>query len=445
MLRAITFLVVLGSLLFGLPQKSAAQDARLLVTVIADGVGPVPDARVRVYKPNERDFGETLVVNTRTTESGRVTIAVAPDKAYTIRVFHPAYGGPHEVDVHPPAGDIAVPVRLYGFGPALEPTSAEIAKDVRGVLRGQVLSSSGEPLSGILVRAKATGPNMADEYHAVTREDGSYRLAVRPGRYSVEAGASQFQSPAFKTAPIFINYERTQSEVVPVERGYATTVNLSLPPAFVMYNVTVSLVDASNQPVDNADLTAFGRRAARSGLPESSFMTVTQARDGKPAPIGPLIPGPVTIVGRSVGGLDLLAGVISIDVQEWPQDVTLRLLPAARITGRVEFAGRDAPLHGTSGLRLRFEPIGWPGPGNYSTQDPSIAPDGRFDLTGLAGEGCLRMRGLPPGWRVSAISHQNSDVTARPFALEPGDQVSDVVIHVERGIEPPGPVPECVP
>ena len=173
-------------------------------------------------------------------------------------------------------------------------------------------------------------------------------------------------------------------------------------------------------------------------------MTVTQARDGKPAPIGPLIPGPVTIIARSVGGLDRLAGVFSIDVQELPQEVTLRLLPAARITGRVEFAGRDAPLHGTSGLRLRFEPVGWPGPGHYSTEDPSIALDGRFDLTGLAGEGCLRMHGLPLGWRVSGVSHQGSDVPTSSFALEPGDYVSDVVIHVVRGTEPPGPAPECV-
>ena len=247
-LREITFLAVLASLLC--PYTAAAQNGRLLVTVIADGAGPVQDAQVRVYQYTGPGFKETLVARGKTTESGRVTITVPPGKAYKVRISHPAYGGPHEVDIHPPAGDIAVPVRLYGFGPALEPASAEIAKDVRGVLRGQVLSSSGEPLSGILVRAKATGPNTAAEYHAVTREDGSYRLAVRPGRYSVEAGASQFPSPPFKTAPIFITYERTQSEVVPVERGYATTVNLSLPPAFVMYNLTVSLIDGSNQPVD---------------------------------------------------------------------------------------------------------------------------------------------------------------------------------------------------
>jgi hypothetical protein len=415
----------------------------LLVTVIADGAGPVQDAQVRIYQHRGPGFKETLVARAKTNESGRVTITLAPGKAYKVRISHLAFGGPHEVDVHPPAGDIAVPVRLYGFGPALEPASAEIAKDVRGVLRGQVLSSSGEPLSGILVRAKATGPNMADEYHAVTREDGSYRLAVRPGRYSVEAGASQFPSPAVKTAPIVINYERTQSQVVPVQRGFATTVNLSLPPAFVMYNVTVSLIDASNQPVDNADLIVFGRREARSGLPQSSFMSVAHARDGKPAPIGPLLPGPVTIIARSIGGLDRLAGVLSINVEEWPQDVTLRLFPAARITGRVEFAGRDAPLHGTSGLRLRFEPVGWPGPGSYSTEDPSIAPDGTFDLTGLAGEGCLRMRGLPLGWRVSGVSHQGSDVPTSSFMLEPGDHVSDVVIRVARGSEP-RPAPECV-
>jgi hypothetical protein len=441
MLRAITYLVVLS---FLLPRLAAAQDARLLVTVIADGAGPVQDAQVRVYQHKGPGFDETLVARGKTTESGRVAITVAPGKAYKVRISHPAYGGPHEVDVHPPAGDIAVPVRLYGFGPALEPASAEIARDVRGVLRGQVLSSSGEPLSKLFIRAKAAGPSMADEYHTLTREDGSYRLAVRPGRYSVEAGGFQSPSHEFTTAPIFIDYERTQSQVVPVERGYATTVNLSLPPAFVRYNVTVSLIDASNQPVDNADLITFGRRAARSGLPQSSFMTMTHARDGKPAPIGPLIPGPVTIVARSVGGLDPLAGVFSLDVQEWPQEVTLRLFPAARITGRVEFAGRDTPLHGTSGLRLRFEPVGWPGPGYYSTEDPSIAPDGTFDLTGLAGEGCLRMRGLPLGWRVSGVSRQGSDVPTSSFALEPGDHVSDVVIHVERGTEPPGPSPECV-
>jgi hypothetical protein len=439
--RAITFLAVLASLVA--PQNASAQDARLFVTVVADGAGPVQDAQVRVYQHIVPGDSETLVVRTKTTESGRVTIAVAPDKPYTIRVFHPAYGGPHEVDVHPPAGNIAVPVRLYGFDPAPEPAFAEVGKELRGVLRGQVLSTSGEPLSKRPVRARAVSTSA--EYHTLTREDGSYRLPVWPGSYRVEAGGYEWPSHEYKTAPIFIDYARTESGSVPVERGYATTVNLTLAPALVMYNVTVTLVDASNQPVDDADLTAFGRRAARAGEPRSSFITITHARDSKPAPIGPLVPGPVTIVGRSVGGLDLLAGVISFEVQAWPQEVTLRLLPAARITGRVEFAGRNTPLHGTSGLRLRFEPVGWPGPGNYSTADPSVAPDGTFELTGLAGEGCLRMTGLPSGWHVRAISSQGSDVTTRPLALAPGDQVSDVVILVARSDETPGPAPECLP
>jgi hypothetical protein len=439
--RAITFLVICCALTSLVATEAQTQDARLLVSVIAEGFGPLREAQVRIYTPNQRDLGETLIFRTKTNASGRVTILVAPNRLYTIRVSHPAYGGPHEVVVHPPAGDIAVPVRLYGFDPAPEPDLQGTRDESRGALRGLVFGTSGEPLAKLAVRAKSSVGYA--EFTAFTREDGSYRIPLPPGRYRIEAGGYQWPSHEFKAAPIFINYARAQSGVVPVERGYATTINLTLVPALVMYNVTVSLIDRSNQPVDDADLTVFGRRAARGSEPMSSFIAITQARDGKPAAMGPLPPGPVTIVGRSVSGLDQLAGVISIDVQEWPQEVTLRLLPTAGIAGRVEFAGRDAPLHGTSGLRLRFELIGWPSPGHFSTGDRSIATDGTFELTGLTGDGCLRMYGLPPGWRVRAISHQERDLTNRPFALTPGDHLSDVMIHVERGNEPPGPTHEC--
>jgi hypothetical protein len=64
-------------------------------------------------------------------------------------------------------------------------------------------------------------------------------------------------------------------------------------------------------------------------------------------------------------------------------------------------------------------------------------------LNGLIGEGCLRVDGLPGGWRLQGISQNGDDLTNRLFTLDPGDVKSDIVVRVEVGEPPSRRIPPC--
>jgi hypothetical protein len=74
---------------------------------------------------------------------------------------------------------------------------------------------------------------------------------------------------------------------------------------------------------------------------------------------------------------------------------------------------------------------------------PIIEADSTFMLNGLIGEGCLRVDGLPGGWRLQGISQNGDDLTNRLFTLDPGDVKSDIVVRVEVGEPPSRRIPPC--
>ena len=72
-------------------------------------------------------------------------------------------------------------------------------------------------------------------------------------------------------------------------------------------------------------------------------------------------------------------------------------------------------------------------------------PTGKFSLDGLIGERCLRVDGIPPGWRLRDITHEGRDITNRILRFESGDAYTDVLIRIVPGDAPQGPPPDCKP
>ena len=60
-------------------------------------------------------------------------------------------------------------------------------------------------------------------------------------------------------------------------------------------------------------------------------------------------------------------------------------------------------------------------------------PDGDFTLTNVIGERCLRVDGLPVGWRLMDITYEGENYTHRLFSFEQGREVSGVLIRIEPG------------
>jgi hypothetical protein len=111
------------------------------------------------------------------------------------------------------------------------------------------------------------------------------------------------------------------------------------------------------------------------------------------------------------------------------------MLPTAHLSGRVEFVGRERPIHeATRSMRVLASPPGGV-IGGYAPSDPSgvVGPDGQFELSGLVGDRCVTLLNVPWGWRVARISYANQEFLEKPFTFEPGPEMSDVRISVESG------------
>lgn len=421
---------------------ASAQDARLVVSVVDYDNRALPGAHVIVYR-EELDEKLTLVANETTNEAGTIAIPVKPRQRYQLRASREGYEFPGEGNVHsaPPAGEVGITLRLR----RIEPIRAPIASGRRlryGVLTGQVLSARGEPLPNQSVIVTST-TRPGSTFGGSTSADGTFTFSVPPDRYTVRTGSAGTSAPlAFRSSPTYELFDPAVSPPVTVDSGATVPVNFWLQPAVLMFNLTVTVLDDSGQPARDAEVEAFGHRDPPTpNFVNADFLSMYQTH-GKPVEFGPTMPGPVTVIARSIDRATPLAGIATIDLQGTPHTVTVLMQPAARLSGRIEFEGRDVPLQGPDGIRMTFQMAGSLLNLN-SVASRLAAADGRFELTGLIGEGCLRVRGLPTGWRLNSITHDGADMTNRLIALEPGGIRSDVRVHIVPGEQPVGPPPDC--
>jgi hypothetical protein len=370
---------------------------------------------------------------------GVAVLSVTPFRPYIVTAAASGYESPSGTPINPPPGEVAVSLLLRREELLPEPEVPQVRRLPNGSIIGKVLTLDGEPAVDVPVKAKHQ--SSSNIYSGQTRADGSFALSVPPGSYDVESPGVSSASPWFRSTPSYVAYEpsETTTRVGVSSRGISASVDLRLK-AVRHFNVTVAVKDNAGARVPYADVTFSYRRDFR--IPHSTRGEFRTDASGI-VQLGPMPPGPVTIIARH-GERPDMAGIATIDVRDAPlDDVTVALTPAGRLVGRVEFLDRQVPLHGGEGIRVLQHPPDSPLPG-YAPDDAGLVNAiGEFTLTGLVGDVCLALTGLPSGWRLRDITHRGEDMTARPFTIESGDTVTDVLIRVEPGewvIKPP---PRC--
>jgi carboxypeptidase family protein len=410
---------------------------RLVVSVIDDDGRGLADTQVVVFRM-ESNGTLSHFASAQTNASGVVVIPIKPPQRYELRPSRPGYEG---TTAQPAQGEIGIVLRMR----RLEPLAGAITRDSGpryGTLTGRVLSAAGVPLPNQHIMAMSTS-NSGATFSGTTGADGTYVLSVPPDRYTVKAGSTSMSAPLqVRSSPTYDMPGLAVSPPVIVGSGTTVPVDFSLPTAGRLLNLTVTALDDAGRPAGHTEIEVFGHRDP----PTPNFATTdflgTYPTDGKPVEIGPIQPGPFTIIARSVDRRWPLAGMMSIDLQGAPRHVTVVMQSAARMSGRIEFGGRADPLDRRDRTRVVFQLSGSLLNLN-SVASRMAASDGTFELTGLIGEGCLRLYDLPAEWRLDRITHEGTDITNRLITLKPGERRSDVHVRLVRGNTEPGPPPVC--
>jgi hypothetical protein len=422
-------------LLLVVASESSAQ-TRLLVTARdLNERYPLPDVQIRVTR---MDNGQ-VVARATTDPRGGAVVRVPSSRAYRVEANREGYLSYPVGMIWASPGDVSVPMQFSSLVvPGVEVQQPQSVPEY-GVIGGVVSTVSGAPLADFPVRARSTG-GLSSEYGAVTRANGSYRISLPPGTYTISAGGPEILAPPkFRNARTYTTHMGTDSGPVFVTSHDRIRVDLQLPAGPQLFNVRAKVIDGNGRPLKRATVRVFGRREP--GNSSFSGAAITGAKGS--AMLGPLTPGPLLIVATAEGTPTDLAGTTSVEIANEPLDVTVVVSPGAAYSGRVEFINRATPLHGSGGLHLIFDPPGFRL--SWTSSDPGlIAPDGSFMVKGLLGERCLRISDIPEGWRLKDVVHQGQDLTNRLVRFEPNDVYSDVIIRIERG-RPPDTQPECQP
>ena len=422
MVRALLLLVLLG-----IPTRLFAQDSRLLISVVDYADAPIPNARITVVLNHPEPAKRAVVARGETDAVGTTAISVESRVPYVVLVSHDYYALPEprlEPHIVPAAGDVVLGFKLaliadlqrdraVGPGPPAEP---------RGLVAGQVVAPDGAPLANIKVTAYRNGSHWGETR---TRKDGSYRLSLLPGGYEVAAGGYDGVPVSVLPVPTYTSYERSKDVKAVVAAQGGTRVDFVLTP-LRLFSVTVRAIDDLGDVVPNAEVAVTSLR--------EDISLQAQHRTGADGTVtfGPTVPARVQIEIHGIKDDRHLAASRTIEVRDAPLEVTVQLAPAGSITGRVEFLDRLEPLHDGPGLRVLHTASGMR-PGMWSSGDPSgrVATSGEFVATGIVGERCLHLVGIPGGWRLLDITYNGEDYTYRPFSLASGENIVGVVIRVE--------------
>jgi protocatechuate 3,4-dioxygenase beta subunit len=441
-MHAVVFIALVGLLgLNALP--ASAQETRLVITVVDEFDQPFPDVRVdvRVEVPAPRGTEARAIVEpptrlfatTNTDALGTAVFRLQPFRSYRIRVVREGFRTSEITDRQiwaTPGEAVARPYKLISwFGMPVDSNSNASPPPPRGVLSGRVLSTTGDAVGDVVVEIKPDGSGLGAP-DARTAADGSYRVALAPGTYMVSMRANFVAPLALRSRPTVVVFDGASQPVHAVVSSRKETV---APDVVVrpiqLFNTRLNVLDDEGKPLPGARVRYSAVRKAQAFSLSGELSTSANGS----VMLGPLLPGDVHVFASGSRGTTHLAVSTTIEIVDRPQRLTLRLLPAASMTGRVEFIGRDAPLTGGG---LRIYDVGLDGiPGGHRQDDRTglVGPDGEFTLMDLAGERCLKIDSVPYGWRLVDITLNQEDYTSRPFRLDSGDEISGVLVRLEEG------------
>ena len=399
---------ILLLLLLATPSASYAQDPIFLIRVVNEESGrALRDVLVQV-----RDVDTDLVrAEARTNQSGQASIAVAPLQWYAVSAVAPGFTSRDEVLMAPARGTTSFPVPL-------EPIPPRLPQFKYGTVSGRVLGAAGVPLANIIVFADPAHPSGWGG-RTTTGEDGAFRIDVPVGTYRIRTERSSPYPPFIAVPPVFDVYGRAEAPRVVVAADRETPAVVISPPREQRFRARVTVLGESG-PVTEGRVEwrgAHGRGAAARIHPDGT------------ADLGPLEPGPFTLTAVAGRKPAQLAGTAAIEIVEGPlDDVVIAVIPAGRARGRI--VGPDGrpfrPRPGQS-VWVTPNPVG-----SLSTWFPErVEVDGYFFVPGLIGDVCLRASG--DDLHTASVTHDGTDYTGRALRFEPGQEISGIVIRLERG------------
>lgn len=417
------------ALLIALPGAVSAQ-ARLIAIVRGEFDEPLFNVHITV----QHEKGD-IAAECRTDLAGGCVLVVLPSRTYVVRATHANLLASPPREIVPPAGDSPLSFRMGPVPPPMPERDPNMTA-VEGTIVGTVRSLNGEPLAGIGIQALSGG-----RYQGrmdVSREDGSFRIVVMPGTYTIR---SETTTTARK--PGYVFEASAYGAPVVVTAGQAAGPVVLYPASFKLPTVNVTVVNAGGLPAAGVDVIDWSQWSSFTDATISFNGARKSGADGTVV-IPSALPGKLVLTAAVVIKDEHFAGMEIVEVGSTPLDVVLRLGPAAQATGRVEFAGRSRPLHGTNGLRVLPDP----GTGRYaySSTDTNgvVGPDGEFTLKGLAGERCLVLRGVPTGWRLAEVTQYGQPVEHNRLSFLQGQRVTGIVFRVEPAIDDVAPpTPPC--
>ena len=267
---------------------------------------------------------------TFTAADGKFTIINIPEGSYSFELEHAGF-----VDLS------SVAERVVALKGGENREGRKLKLTPTGSITGRVLDSDGQPVEGINVIAEVAGRN---ERSAATDDRGVFRLGgLRPGRFRVKA------QPANLPFPPEIRTDGT------VEAHYSPTYHpdaldsrnarrVEVRPAIELTGIDIRLV---RTPI----LRLSGKVEGKPPDGQNLFLSVqpqgmgTVARPDGTFEIWRVDPGRYTLSARifGAGGTQWSSVPVEVEVgQNDVENVVLRLIEAADVSGQVEFEDEEA-------------------------------------------------------------------------------------------------------
>lgn len=326
--------------------------------------------------------------------------------------------------------------RHHDRGTPVELTDGQKAEkiDIRlprgGVLAGVLLDDVGDPASGVRVSAMrqqfrngkrvltSTGRSVE------TNDLGQYRLyGLPPGTYFIAAlpSSSNALVPMLSTpsgAPTY--YPGTLSELE-AQRVAARPGQESLVPDFTLVpsrlvKVTGTATNATGGPAQAVMLIASAQVPTGEAALPGMTMAMVQA-DGA-FRLNNVAPGEYTLLATSMS----MAGeqqVSSMPLTIVGEDISGLVLTTAKgfqVTGQIVFDEGAPPSGMSPGALLLMAAPSSQTAMSGSVGRVAIREDWTFEAKGMAGERRFQFgQGLPAGWMIQSVTHQNDDITDKPL------------------------------
>ena len=349
----------------------------------------------------------------------------------------------------------AVETRPSG-GAALAPV--RVVTDDRGVYRvfglapGEYLVSA-LPQLGTGLPGRLGGPAGA-VVTAVTDADVQWAKAAGGATARVGAGAAGGPAPPARPvgyAPVFYpgTADAAMAATISVASGEERA-GVDMPLRIVaLARLAGTIVDGNGQPVTSATVSLVPKRGDQpspvDALVASGALALPRATvSASGFAFAGVAPGQYTLIARTGSGQRGAVAAEAAAPTQWSvldisvdgtdsTDLSLRLLPGLKVTGRYVFERGAAPPADPATLNLSLVATN-PIPGVASTFRAALKADGTFEVPSLApGSYIVRADGsaTPAGTRwilKSAIVHDR-DLADRPQQATPGStEVSDVVV-----------------